>query len=305
MKASKITALDFFDDLTSSYARSRFLGGFVALIVICLLIIPITDALQGWPTVKEVSRSTLIQIVSSSLIILAFYSMYMWFIGPNAAIREVSVTRPQDISERVKMLPVDVRHYMLWGRSGSYFRAYSLLKLDEEARDKKRNIVVDVLLPDPQDSRLVGSYRDILKVLGEEPGDNPLLPQVLATCTACAILAANNKHLEIRIHFSSFLPGFRIDLSDNGAILTQDDKRKSALFFEYGSEFYDMFRSTVMNEKAVSQQVIWDSNIFRGLKLEEKSCDKTTLEAFGIYIPNIDAIQREVATLVTQRPHRY
>jgi len=305
VKASKFTAIDFFDDLTSRYARNRFFAGFMVLVVGCLLIIPVTDALHDWPTVKEVSRSILVQVVSSSLVILAFYSLYMWLIGPNTAAREVSVARPQDISERMKALPLDVHHYVFWGRSGSFFRAYPLLKLDEEARDKKRNIVVDVLLPDPQDDRLVASYRDILVVLGEEPGNNPLLPNVLATCMACAILSANNKHLEIRIHLSSFLPGFRVDLSDNGAILTQDDKRKPALFFQYGSDFYDMFLSTVMNEKAVSRKVVWDGGLFRGLKLEEKSCDVKTLEAFGIHVGRLDAIQQEVATLITKRPHRY
>lgn len=305
LRASKITAVDFFDDLTSSYARKRFFGGFSVLIAICLLLIWVAEANFTWPIAKAIVVAVLIEIVAGSLIILAFYALYVYFIGANTAVREVNVTRPQDISERMRALPLDVRHYMFWGRSGSFFRSYPLLELDRQARENKRNIVVDVLLPDPDDERLVKSYRDIMKALGEEPGGNPLLPNVLATCMACAILASNNKHLEIKVHLSQFLPAFRVDLSDNGAILTQDDKKKSALYFDYGSEFWDMFRSTVANERDVSRAVTWDKEEFAGLKLDEKSCDAKTLKAFGIKVDDVDAVQQEVARLVAKRPHRY
>lgn len=305
MRASKITAVDFFDDLTSSYARKRFFGGFSLLIVFCLVLIGVVEAYVTWPSTNEIMVSVLIEIVAGSVIILGFYALYVYFIGANTAVREVNVTRPQDISERLIAMPKDVWHYMFWGRSGSFFRAYPLLELDRQARENKRNIVVDVLLPDPDDERLVRSYRDILKALGEEPGDNPLLPNVLATCMACAIMSSNNKHLDIKVHLSRFLPAFRVDLSDNGAILTQDDKKKSALYFDYGSEFYDMFRSTVTNERDVSREVTWDKELFAGLKLEEKSCNAKTLKAFGINVGDVDAIQQEVARLITVRPHRY
>lgn len=305
MRASKITAIDFFDDLTSSYARKRFFGGFSLLIVFCLVLVGVVEAYVTWPITNEIIVSVLIEIVAGSVIILGFYALYVYFIGANTAVREVNVTRPQDISERMIAMPKDVRHYMFWGRSGSFFRAYPLLQLDRQARENKRNIVVDVLLPDPDDERLVRSYREILKALGEEPGANPLLPNVLATCMACAIVSSNNKHLDIKVHLSRFLPAFRVDLSDNGAILTQDDKKRSALYFGYGSEFYDMFRSTVTNERDVSREVIWDKELFADLTLEERSCDAKTLRAFGINVADVDAIQQEVARLITVRPHRY
>src|SRR5690606_32415183 len=156
-----------------------FFGGFSLLIVFCLVLIGVVEAYVTWPSTNELMVSVLIEIVAGSVIILGFYALYVYFIGANTAVREVNVTRPQDISERMIAMPKDVRHYMFWGRSGSFFRAYPLLELDRQARENKRNIVVDVLLPDPDDERLVRSYRDILKALKEEPRDNPLLPNVL------------------------------------------------------------------------------------------------------------------------------
>ncbi|MYA60690.1 MAG: hypothetical protein F4X40_09105 [Chloroflexi bacterium] len=300
MRASQITAIDFFEDLTSTYARRRFLGVFVGLIAICLLLIYVTDGLQ-----KDIITSVLVEIMSGSLIILAFYALYVYFIGANSGLRDVTVVRPQDIRHKMLELPKGVRNYMFWGRSGSFFRSYPLLGLDRQAKANGHNVSIDVLLPNPMEDSLVSSYQDILKSLGEDYGDDALLPHVIATCMACAIVSANNRHLEIRIHLSRFLPGFRLDLSDNGAILTQDSKIKSALYFERNSEFYEMFRSTMIGERDVSFEVQWDEGLFRDLELLEDSCTEETLNAFGIAIPTSRDIKEEVAKLVSERPHRY
>lgn len=305
MRASKITAVDFFDDLSSPYARKRFFWGFVAVCVLCVVVIYLDRNLMGPSVLREVIDSLAMQVLTGTLIILAFYLIYMIFIGPNPGLREVAAVRPGDISGHMRDLPLGVRHYMFWGRSGSFFRSYPLLKMNEQSLAEKRNIDVEVVLPDPTDERLIRSYQDILSSLGEAPGENPLLANVLATSMACAIVSSNNKYINIRVYYSKFLPAFRVDLSDNGAILTQDDRSKSALFFDFGSEFYDMFRNTVRSETGVSCEVKWDEALFKGKGLEEKSCDKDTLNAFGIALPDVDKLQAEVAMLITKRPHRY
>jgi hypothetical protein len=254
---------------------------------------------------QDIVDGVFMQVLTGSLIILAFYAIYMHFIGPNPGLREVTAVRPRDISGHMKELPVAARTYMFWGRSGSYFRSAPLLKLDEQARDEKRNIDVEVVLPDPMDERLIRSYQDIRSSLGEDSEGNPLLANVLATSMVCAIVSANNKYINIRVYYSKFLPAFRVDLSDNGAIMTQDDMAKSALFFEFGSEFYEMLVNTIRNEAAVSREIRWDEAIFRGKKLEEKSCDKQTLNAFGIEIDDVDTLQQEVAKMIAERKHRY
>ena len=304
MKASKIRATDFFDDLTSRYARRWFFGSLLVVAAICLFLIYIMkDA--GQPTTTTIAISIITEVLSGVIIIALFYLLYMHFIGPNHARKDVSVIRPQDISEKLQTLPKRVTGYMFWGRSGSFFRSYPMLELDKEARDKKHNINIDVLLPNPEEKHLVDSYRDILVSLGESEGDDSLLSHVIATCLVCAILDANNRYLNVRIYISSFLPGFRLDLSDKGAILTQDDKKKSALFFEKGSEFYEMFRSTMLNECNISHQIDWDKALFHKLKFDQSSCTPTTISAFGIKIPDVSNIQGKVSNLVAKRPHRY
>jgi hypothetical protein len=258
LRASKLTAVDFFDDLTSPYARKRFFWGFVAFSVFCIIGVCLTRLFLHDGVTGDVINEVLLHVLADALVVLAFYALYMHFIGPNDELREISVTRPKDIREQMEQLPVDTRFYVFWGRSGSYFRAHPLLALDKQSRAQKLVTDVEIVLPDPTDDRLIQSYRDILNSLGENSSNNPLLANVLATSIACAIVSANNKYINIKLFYSRFLPAFRVDISERGAILTQDDPAKSALFFQPESEFYEMLRTTVRNEIAVSGEAKWD-----------------------------------------------
>lgn len=305
MKASKITAVDFFDDLGSPYARKRFFWGFAILGVLCIIAIYIAEKTFSKGIFQEVIEGISVNLLSSVIVIIVFYVLYMHLIGPNPGLREVVAVRPRDIRERIEGLTDGTRYYIFWGRSGSYFRSTPLLKLDEQARKQKLVTDVEVVLPDPTDERLVKSYREILSSLGEKHDGNPLLANVLATSLMCAIISANNKYIRVKVFHSKFLPAFRVDMSENGAILTQDDPAKSALFFEAKSEFHEMLRTTAKNEMAVSTEVRWDESIFVGRELVEKSCDKQTLNAFGIELKDVDSLQQEVAAMISKRLHRY
>lgn len=305
MKASKITAIDFFDDLSSPYARKRFLFALFIFFLFFLVLFYILKKYIPQGIFHEISQSILIELISGIIIINLFYICYHYFIGTNDAIREVSAVRPQDIGSFIKKIPEDTRSYTFWGRSGSYFRSNTLIKIDEQSREKKCFTRVNVILPDPKNKELSNSYEEILKSLGEYSDENSLLENVLATSIICAIINENNLHMQIKIHYSNFLPSFRLDMSDTGAILTQDDKNKSALYFNSGSDFYEMFRTTANNEMQISKEIRWDSTIFKDLKIAKESCDKKTLNAFGFENENIDHLQQSVAAKIVNKSHRY
>lgn len=96
-----------------------------------------------------------------------------------------------------------------------------------------------------------------------------------------------------------------MDISDHGAVVTQDDRTKSALYFEGGSEFCEMFKTTIRNETAVSKKVAWNSALFKGRPVDASSVDKDTLSAFGVQLGNISNLQQEVAEFLTKKTHRY
>ena len=305
MRASRITAIDFFEDLTSPYARKRFFWGLSLLSILFASLAACAQYFIQDQNAQNLILSLMTELFAGVTVILIFYFLYMYFIGPNDELRRVSVLRHQDISDELEKLPVNVTHYAFWGRSGSYFRSVPLIKLDQVSKDEKKTIHVDVIMPDPSDPRLIDAYHDILVALGEAKDDKALLPNVLATCIVCAILQSNNRFLKIRIYKSKSIPICRIDLSDNGVVITQDDKRKPALYFGKESDFHEMYRNMIYGEAGVSEEIFWDERIFKGLKLEEKSCCKETLNAFGFCVEDFDDLQIKVARLVSERPHRY
>lgn len=305
MKATKITAIDFFDDLSSPYARKRFFVGFICLAALSVGALYLNHQFMATGAFKEILDSVLTNLLSSVLIILGFYALYTFFIGPNEGLKEVLPTRPRDIKEILTQLPEKTRNYLFWGRSGSYFRSTPLVTLDENSRRSKIMTDVDVLMPDPFDERLISAYRDIKDSLGEKSDGNPLLANVIATTICCAVLNANNRYLRVRVFYSAFLPAFRVDMSDNGSILTQDDKSKGALFFKPSSEFHELLRTSILNEIAVSREVALQSQAFKGKKLDASSCTPEILKQFGVAEGERAALAPKIATLIEERRHRY
>ena len=305
MKAARIMAIDFLDDLTSPYARRWFVGSMGTLLVVSIFMVWVATV-AAWPAwVKNVLVSLFSEASAGAGIILAFYVIYLYFIGPNTPAREVTVLRSQDIGTEIKQLLEGSRRYIFWGRSGAFFRSHTLQVLDKRAREKRRQTGIDVLLPDPGEERLAKGYRGILTALDETGSEHTLLANVLATCLACAITDANNVHVDVRVHLSKFLPTFRIDLSDNGAILTQDDKEKAALRFEHGGQFFDLWEVAVATERNASRIVSWDREEFVGMPLAKESCTREAIDALRIDVPREATTDTEVARLVDELSHRY
>ena len=304
MKISKFISLNFIDELASKYVVRSFVWALVFLMVTTFVAAAGLNYHFSQYFIGETIVQLLVEIFSASAIVFFAFFIYVYFIGPTPA-SQALVIRPQDVGTELEKLPLDTRSYMFWGRSGSYFRAVPLQEMDKLAQQIRRSISIKVLLPDPRDNRLTNSYNEILRSLGEEQDGNELLVHVLATCTACAIVSAKNKYLDIEIYLSTFIPGFRLDLSDRGAILTQDDKNKPALLFVYDSGFYDAWQSTMIDECKISTKLNWDEQKFVSLSLEESEFGLDILRSFGVDFEDYGDLRSHVASLVCSRSHRY
>ena len=305
MKASKFTKFDFLDDLSSPFARKRFVFGICLLVLFSVGAIYVARTLLPENAFRDVTEAVGIEVLAGLIIVLGFFILYIVLIGPNAGLAEVSVTRPRDIHERMKGLPKNTTQYIFWGRSGGYFRSVALPFLNDQSCKEKKYTNIEIIMPDPDEPKLSTCYQDIRMSLSEEADENTLVSNVIATTIACAIAGANNKYLRIRIFLSKYIPIFRVDISDNGAIVTQDDLSKSALFFKDQSEFYEMLRTASYNEIDLSREINWDRSIFRGLKFEGDSCNEQMLSAFNIKLDDPGRILEQVKALISNSSHRY
>lgn len=120
MKASDFRAIDFFNELTSRYARRWFVGALVVLFIVSLICYGLASLLdQLW--LEGFLQTLFTEIAAGSAIILMFYSFYLYFIGPRTPSSEVTVVRSQDIGECLKELVSGTRRYEFGGEPGPFF----------------------------------------------------------------------------------------------------------------------------------------------------------------------------------------
>lgn len=304
-RSTKILSMDFKGDLESKEARRRFFWAFLLIVIVFGILYLTVSPSSLTEDLGELFLSASVEIISAALIILLVYGIYVYFIGVNREAQDVEVIRPGDINGEIRALSKETTYYFLWARSATYFRSETLRELDTFSRKHRRTVEVTLLLPDPDIPELSKAYDDMMSAVGEERGKDKLLKNAIATSVACAIIAANNRNLRVNLFFSKFLPAFRIDISEQGALLTEDDKTLYALKFSRGSQFFEMFRSMIVNEKEISRAATWDESAFKGVEIENTTISFDLMDAFGFDSSFIRAHQDEISNLVTKRDHRY
>lgn len=304
-KASKIVSLNFLNDLESQEARNRFFLFFLVSLFVCIGVFWALNPGSFFEAIKSIAISATVEISSAILIILIVYFSYVKLIGVNREAQEVRVIRPGDINSEIRSLPLATSYYYLWGRSATYFRSETLRALDNYSRENRITVEVSVLLPDPLIEELRNAYDDMMAAVGEPRGQNKLLKNAIATATICAIISANNRNIRINLFFSKFLPAFRVDISEKGAILTEDDKKLYALAFSRDSQFFEMFRSMIENEKKISRHASWDESKFKGCSLEQGAVAFDLMDSFGFDSKFISENHDEISALIQKRDHRY
>ncbi len=300
-----IISQNIFGELASPYARRRFFWSFFAILFVLVLCLA---AALHWLEEGAI-RTILVALLSSTaaniVAILLFYGFYQYFLGGKKSVHGVVAVRAKDISAIAQKLPIGTSHYLFWGRSGSFFRAFSIKKLDAESRLKNRAVEVTVILPNPTIQALRRKYAEILASLDEASDEEALTANVLATYIICATIESNSSQLSISVYLSDSLPGYRIDMSDKGLLLTQDAKSKPALFFEADSDYFDMFRSIGLHERSVAKKVVFDSGAFRTSK---DPADHVTRENFKTILGETtidDSLVERVKKIIEVREHRY
>ena len=304
METKKIIGADFFSELRSRHVRRRFIVGIFLLCAFTLFGSFFINKLHLNERTISVLEGLFTEAFAGFFIIFCVYLLYLYFIGPEKDFGDITVIRNSDISENIKKLPLNTRNYMFWGRSGSFLRAYTIPKLSEEASEKKQQILIEIVLPNPNNEKLSKLYRRIKASLNEDADNYTLHDEVIATAYACAIHANDNRFLTFSVHYSDYLPSYRIEVSDHVAILTQDNPKLKAIAFGRETEFYELFRSSIRNEAILSKNLLSDLRPFEGAKTPSKFLLCREFEALGSEKWSGVRAQK-VADILKKNKHRY
>ncbi|WP_291735364.1 hypothetical protein [Leisingera sp. F5] len=304
-RASKYINLEVLNDLNSPYARRRFFTFFLLLSGASAAAHFSPEYLSLNDSISTFIKSVSANIFSATLVIILVYGAYILFIGEDFERPEVETIRPGDINGEIRKLPKDTAFYYLWGRSATYFRSETLRELNEFSIKTRKTVTVCVLLPDPCIPELASAYEDMMASLGEDRDQDKLLKNAVATCAACAIYTANNSNLRIQVFFSKFLPAYRIDMSEGGAMLTEDDKSLYGLKFSRKSQFFEMFRTMLLNEIEISREAALAAKNWKSFRIDSEDIPIDLLFDFGFDGDKIRLHRDEIFQLMAKTDHRY
>jgi hypothetical protein len=289
--------------LRSRYTIRRFFLTFgLFLGADLLLLISATAGLSpGW--LRDSATIFLGTFAATLAVFLVTYAFYIFVTPPGLRNATVIPLGEAEIAEEIIDLPAHAADYWFWGRSGSYFRAEILPRLDNLARTERKHVHVRVLIPDPDRDGNSSLYKHIRQGLGEKADDNTLKANVIATIMAVAKAASRNPYLRADIALCATVPVIRYDMSNAGALLTRDAKELPAILVNSNNPYFEMFRDAVESEFAQSRRLSWDA----GKILVDDDGALTEASLTGVvgmpkYTDETIAIVRE---LLASGKHRY
>ena len=145
----------------------------------------------------------------------------------------------------------------------------------------------------------------MIGILGEGAGKDKLFKNAVATAAACALATANNPNLRVTVCLSKFIPSFRIDMSDQGAILTEDDKSLYGLRFSRQSQFFEMFRTMMTYEVRLSRVIDLSGYNWKKHKIGDENIPVEALLSFGFSEGKVREHRDEIFSTIRPREHRY
>jgi hypothetical protein len=291
--------------LRSPYAIRRFFAVYGAILaVVILLLWVLTANLPAGSTAREASTTFLGNFAATVAIFIATYGFYVFVTPSGLRNAEVLPLRSAEIADEIVDLRVAVSDYWFWGRSGSYFRAAVLPKLDELARRERRHVTVRIVVPDPAEPGNAVRYASMRRGLGEEADAQTLAANVLATVIAAVVASARNPYLHVRIGLCATVPVLRHDVSTSGALVTRDARTLPAILVNAGNPYFEMFRDAVENELAQSRTITWNMAAAAFHQTGPVSIE-AALSAIDGLSSGEPAVISAAAALLASKAHRY
>ena len=291
--------------LRSNYTSRRFFLLYGLVLLATLLALWMTySSLPAGALLREVLVQVLGNFAATVGIVICTYTFYLYVTPPGLRNANIIPLMSAEISDEIVNMSDDATDYWFLGRSGSYFRAKVLPKLEAAALKDHRHISVRIVLPnfDAQTNRI--TYLKIKQSLGEPARETTLAANVVATIAAAVVASARNNYLTIRIGLSATVPVLRHDISSKAALLTRDAKGLPAVLVNAGNPYFEMFRDVVENELAQSIEITWDRQAAPFFNAGTVSLQDILSAVHGLP-PIDDTILAEAEPLLTAKPHRY
>lgn len=217
------------------------LGLALATLVVLRLTV-LSDVGQADAALQSIAGVTdnLIAATLASLIVGTAYVLLF----PAVEHAEHEVVRSMDIARVISDECRNAREWSVRSRGANYFTTVTLSDLITSALEDGRSVRVRVQTVDPENSVLLEGYsrsmRDIRSRVDMWSAQRARI-EVYASLLRAAIKCRDAPRVDVEFGFSSSLWVMSLDLSDQAALVTCQNKGEDALIFRSHSRFYKSY----------------------------------------------------------------
>jgi len=148
------------------------------------------------------------------------------------------------------------------GGTGTFLRAVTLRECVHAARRKKHTIHMQVEIIDPANEKVCEDYAQFRRSLSDQPDSTGEIwtvertrKEAYATVLAACWYWQRFSFLTIEVGLSSVMTTFRMDMTPQRLIITQEDPQFPAMMLEPGRYYYEFYSRELMASLRQSRQV--------------------------------------------------
>jgi hypothetical protein len=228
-------------------ARSRalrrwfFASVLLALTVILLIRFTLVPSAMKMPTWRQTLGSVLDNLAAAAFTSLALGLAYV-LLFPAEEPSPVEVVQSHEIERAIIRAAREARRWAVRARTANYFTKVTLPQLADAALSSRGSVTVRMQVLDPENEDLLTSYA---RFRSNHPGaatrwtTTKVRCEIYAAILTVALVRGRAPRMDIEVGLSPAFWVMSLDLSDDMAILTGQDRGDPAMTLRRGSRFYD------------------------------------------------------------------
>lgn len=300
------------EDLYKKQHRKNFyLAAFVVIFVICGLQL----ALSYWnPYLYGFGEwaADFLNNLLSSLFVTVLIGAFLFWIRPEILDRaSIAVISPKEINPLLKRAASRSTIWFFRGACGRYTRSTTLPSIDKASRDTGSRREMTLCIIDPKDENICeeyARYRNSLKSKDKyEWTKESVQMEALATAVSALWYGHHSSLFRTEVYLLRQFSTFRLDISDEYAIVTKEDPQEAAIRANSASFFYDSYVSEIeLIKSSQSRQVTLQRSLRLPKEFDLKSLREVIENADLLDTPHVqNPLLERILELVTKPESPY
>lgn len=279
---------------------------FVSLVVVRLTALRVSDR----PNSLMESLTNVVDNLIAATVVSIIVGVGYLLLFPGESQSHHEVIRSMDIAELIRDGCRAAREWSVRSRSANYFTSVTLRDLVASALTTGRSVRIKIQSIDPENAVLVESYARSMSDISARVGTwtpRRARREVYASVLRAALKCREAPRVELEFGFSSSMWVMSLDLSDQYALVTCQNKGEDALLFRTTSQFFrsycDDFDASWRTCRIVSPKIEIAIPLENALTIEHFAALRVFFDSVGLREDDEGELREIVKTL--RRDHDY